>query len=194
MGVLFIDRDYTASVIYERVWNFGGMTLSGENRNTSEKIDVSHKSRRLVWDRTLVSAVRGCRLTVRATVWLHVLGDTWYICLLQLGLQPMAMVGYLVKNRRQLHTEGEIIHKTIQTKHRIHKTEKHTKQEHKHYKDIKKTRIIKNNKKKQIIMTQRTAQYTQLHNCNDTTYCTEHTHSYITVMTQRTAQNVHTAT
>jgi len=136
MGVLFNDRDYTAWVIHGRVWNLGGMTLSGENRNTSEKIDVRHKSRRLVRDRTLVSAVRDRWLTVRATTWLHVWGDVWYIYLLQLCFQPVAVVGRFVKKigDTQLSTEGETIHRTTQnTQHR-----KHTKQDHKHYKDIKK--------------------------------------------------------
>jgi len=40
----------------------------------------------------------------------------------------VAVVGKLVKNRRELYTKGETIHKTIQ-KHRINKIEnKHTKQ------------------------------------------------------------------
>ena len=53
----------------------GAMTLSGENRNTPEKPDVRHKSQRLAWDRTRVSAVTERRLTVRATARLRVSYD-----------------------------------------------------------------------------------------------------------------------
>jgi hypothetical protein len=52
------------------------------------------------------------------------------IYLLQLGFNPVAVVGKLVQiGKRQLYTKGETILKTIH-KHKIHKTEnKRTKQE-----------------------------------------------------------------
>jgi hypothetical protein len=52
------------------------------------------------------------------------------IYILQLGLQPVAVVGKLVQiGRRQLYAKGGTILKTVH-KHRIHKIEnKHTKQE-----------------------------------------------------------------
>jgi len=115
MGVLFNDWDYTASAIYGRVWNLGGMTLPGENRNTSEKPDIRHKSQRLAWDRTRVSTVRGRRLTVGATAWLRVLYDTWYIYWNWVSTWWQWSVNvYKKMGEWQIYTEGETIHKTIQ--------------------------------------------------------------------------------
>jgi len=59
------------------------------------------------------------------------------IHLQQLGFHPMAVVSILVqKCERQLYTEGETIHTTVQQC-RIHKVEnKHTNQENKHKKSV----------------------------------------------------------
>ena len=61
------------------------------------------------------------------------------IYILQLGFHPVAVVGKLVQiGKRQLYTRGGTIHKTIH-KHRIHKIEnKHTKQDWRHKKNMKK--------------------------------------------------------
>jgi hypothetical protein len=82
-------------------------TFRGKSKYFRET-DVRHKSQRLAWDRTHVSAVTGLRLTVRATVWIYVLYDILYIYLLQLGFRPMTVVGKLVKKgKRQLYTQKE---------------------------------------------------------------------------------------
>jgi hypothetical protein len=55
----------------------------------------------------------------------------------QLGFHPMAVVSILVqKYERQLYTEGDTIHTTVQ-QYRIHKVEnKHTNHENKHKKNV----------------------------------------------------------